>query len=150
MFEIKKAAAADIAALVTLRIEVLIAANGLPEGSSLPEVEKNTAVFLSERFDNQVTLLAYDGADIAAVGSVCFYEIMPTCDCPSGKRAYIMNMYTRESRRRQGLATLILDRLVKETHERGITSIALEATDMGRGVYEKYGFVQADNEMLLP
>lgn len=149
-FEIRRASIQDLSILTSLRTEVLISANGLPEDTVLPEIEQNTAKFLAERFDDQVTLLAYCETDIAAVGSICFYNALPTCDCPDGRRAYIMNMYTRSTYRGCGVATMILNELVEDAHSRKITSIALEATDMGRGVYEKYGFIRAENEMLLP
>ena len=61
-----------------------------------------------------------------------------------------MNMYTHPEYRRRGIATKMLDILVKEICERGITAISLEATDMGRPLYEKYGFINMENEMELP
>ena len=54
------------------------------------------------------------------------------------KKAYIMNMYTVPEYRRRGIAYQTLDKLVKEAKERGISAISLEATDMGRPLYEKY------------
>ena len=75
---------------------------------------------------------------------------MPTYHNPSGNKAYIMNMYTDPEYRRKGIAIRILDRLVKDSKRRGITAISLEATDMGRPLYEKYGFVAMDHEMELP
>lgn len=60
-----------------------------------------------------------------------------------------MNMYTAPEYRRQGIAFHTLDLLVKAAKERGISQIALEATDMGRPLYEKYGFVKMEDEMGL-
>lgn len=40
--------------------------------------------------------------------------------------------------------------LIKDAKRMGITDISLEATDMGRPLYEKYGFIKMDNEMELP
>ena len=34
--------------------------------------------------------------------------------------------------------------------EKGITHITLEATDMGRPLYEKYGFTKMNDEMQFP
>ena len=42
-----------------------------------------------------------------------------------------------------------LDLLVKDAKEQGVSTIALEATDMGRALYEKYGFVEMEREMEL-
>ena len=49
-----------------------------------------------------------------------------------------------------GIAYKTLDLLVKAAKSRGITAISLEATDMGRPLYEKYGFVKMEHEMELP
>ena len=39
---------------------------------------------------------------------------------------------------------------VEEIKKRGITSISLEATDMGRPLYQRFGFVNMEYEMELP
>ena len=75
---------------------------------------------------------------------------MPTYHNESGKKAYIMNMFTDPNYRRKGIAFRTLDLLVKEAKSRGIDAISLEATDMGRPLYEKYGFVKMNDEMELP
>ena len=40
--------------------------------------------------------------------------------------------------------------LINDTKNKGITAISLEATDMGRPLYEKYGFIKMNDEMKLP
>ena len=133
-----------------MRLEVLRSANKLPEDTPLKEVEENTLGFFRSNFSSFATYLAFDKSELAGCGSVCFYKLMPTCDCPSGHRAYIMNMYTREEYRRRGVASLLLDKLVEESRSRGVNSISLEATDIGRPLYEKYGFALLEHEMYLP
>ena len=64
-------------------------------------------------------------------------------------KAYIMNMYTNIDYRRKGIATKVLELLIKESKNRGVTDISLEATEMGRLLYEKSGFVKMNNEMNL-
>ena len=93
--------------------------------------------------------LVYDKETFIGAGGVSFYQVMPTYHNSSGKKAYIMNMYTAPEYRRQGIAFHTLDLLVKAAKERGISQIALEATDMGRPLYEKYGFVKMEDEMGL-
>lgn len=61
-----------------------------------------------------------------------------------------MNMYTSPEYRRKGIAYKTLDLLVEEAKRIGITSISLEATTLGRPLYEKYGFINMNNEMELP
>lgn len=60
-----------------------------------------------------------------------------------------MNMYTKPEYRRQGIAYKTLDLLVTEAKARGISAISLEATEAGRALYEKYGFVKMEDEMEL-
>ena len=71
---------------------------------------------------------------------------MPTYHNPTGRKAYIMNMYTAPEYRRQGIAIHTLDLLVNDARKQGVSQIALEATDMGRPLYEKYGFVKMEDE----
>ena len=61
-----------------------------------------------------------------------------------------MNMYTRPEYRRLGIASRMLDLLVEDARSKQIAFISLEATAMGRPLYEKYGFVPMSDEMLLP
>lgn len=93
--------------------------------------------------------LVYDNENFIGAGGVSFYKVMPTYHNPTGKKAYIMNMYTVPEYRRQRIAFHTLDLLVKDAREQGMTQIALEATDMGRPLYEKYGFVKMEDEMEL-
>jgi len=61
-----------------------------------------------------------------------------------------MNMYTDPAYRRKGIAYRTLDLLVRDAKRLGVTAISLEATDMGRPLYEAYGFVPMNGEMELP
>ena len=60
-----------------------------------------------------------------------------------------MNMYTRPEYRRRGIAYRTLEMLVEDARGRGISDISLEATAMGRPLYEKYGFRPMTDEMGL-
>ena len=74
---------------------------------------------------------------------------MPTYHNPSGDKAYIMNMYTSPEYRRRGIAFETLRLLVADAEGRGVSAISLEATEMGRPLYEKFGFINMNNEMEL-
>lgn len=99
---------------------------------------------------NHIAYLAYDDGVFIGAGGASFYQVMPTYHNPTGKKAYIMNMYTAPEYRRQGIAMHTLDLLVNDAKAQGVSQIALEATDMGRPLYEKYGFVKMNDEMELP
>ncbi|MCR4616969.1 MAG: GNAT family N-acetyltransferase, partial [Lachnospiraceae bacterium] len=49
--------------------------------------------------------------------------------------------------RRMGIATQLLDRVVKEAKDRGCGTIYITASDMGVKLYESYGFKHNGNFM---
>lgn len=63
----------------------------------------------------------------------------------SGNTCYLMNVYTDSAYRRLGIASKILDRLIADAKSEGITCIDLSATDMGKPVYLKKGFIERGN-----
>ena len=148
----KKATLEDIDELTQTRIEVLRAANQLPDDTDMSEVKRQSFEYYQKALgdDSHIAYLIYDGNRFVGAGGVSFFQVMPTYHNPSGNKAYIMNMYTVPEYRRKGIAYKTLDLLVNDVLNRGITSIALEATDMGRPLYEKYGFVKMNNDMELP
>ena len=99
--------------------------------------------------DTHTAYLVFDGDTFVGAGGVSYYRVMPTYHGPSGRKAYIMNMYVRPEYRRLGIALETLDLLVKDARERGVDAITLEATRMGRPLYERYGFVPMESEMEL-
>lgn len=147
-----KATVADIDILTKTRIEVLRAANNLSDDVDMSLVELESYKYYQNCFekDDHVAYLVYDGDNFAGCGGISFYEVMPTYSNPSGKNAYIMNMYTRLEYRRSGIASKTLDLLIQEAKKRGIKKISLEATEMGRTVYVKYGFAAMRDEMEYP
>jgi len=149
--EYKKATTKDIAELVRTRVIVLRAANKLSDDVDMSIVEQESYAYYKRAVETgeHMAYLVYDKETFIGAGGVSFYQVMPTYHNPSGKKAYIMNMYTAPEYRRQGIAFHTLDLLVKAAKERGISQIALEATDMGRPLYEKYGFVKMEDEMGL-
>lgn len=150
-FSYKKATMADIDELVRTRIIVLRAANKLSDDVDMSVVEKESYAYYKSALETgeHIAYLVYDNGTFIGAGGVSFYQVMPTYHNPTGKKAYIMNMYTAPEYRRQGIAIHTLDLLVKDAREQGVSQIALEATDMGRPLYERYGFVKMEDEMEL-
>jgi GNAT superfamily N-acetyltransferase len=63
-----------------------------------------------------------------------------------GRQVIIQNAYTEPEWRGRGLAGLLINRILDWTREQGIDSVVLHASDAGRAVYERLGFI-ATNEM---
>ena len=150
-FEYKRATMEDLDELVRTRISVFRAANKLSDDEDMSVVEEESYAYYRRALETgeHIAYLVYDNGAFIGAGGVSFYQVMPTYHNPTGKKAYIMNMYTASEYRRQGIAFHTLDLLVKDVRKQGVSQIALEATEMGRPLYEKYGFVKMEDEMEL-
>lgn len=148
----RKATIRDIDLLTKTRIEVLRAANQLSDDTDMTEIERQSYDYYRKALHDgtHTAYLVFDGDRIAGAGGISYYQVMPTVHNPGGNKAYIMNMYTRPEYRRMGIARRMLDILINDAKEKGIRFITLEATPMGRPLYENAGFVTMKDEMILP
>ncbi len=147
----QKAGISDIDMLTKTRVQVLRAANRLDDSIDMGEMEKESYSYYAQSLVNgsHIAYLVFDDTKFVGSGGISFYSVMPTYHNPSGQKAYIMNMYTHPDYRRLGIAYHTLDLLVSQAQSRGVYAVSLEATDMGKSLYEKYGFVRMENEMEL-
>ena len=150
-YEYKKATIEDTDELVRTRITVLRAANKLSDDVDMSLVEKESYEYYKRALETgeHIGYLVYDNGTFIGAGGVSFYQVMPTYHNSTGKKAYIMNMYTAPEYRRQGIAFHTLDLLMNDAKKQGVLQIALEETDMGRPLYERYGFVKMEDKMEL-
>ena len=148
MVEIRIATKDDIELLMSSRLEMLKVVNNLPSDYEYTEeiVRESRDYFLN---GDHVTVLAIDGGEVIGCASMSFMWIMPTFSHPTGKRAHLMNVYTRNTYRRQGIARRMVEMLIDETWKRGATEISLDATTMGRPLYESLGFTNSTESMVL-
>ena len=117
----KRATIEDIDILTETRIEVLRAANKLSYDIDMSEVKKQSYGYYKKALcnDTHIAYLIFNENCFVGTGGVSFFQVMPTYHNPS------------------------------DTKSKGITSISLETTAMGRPLYEKYGFVKTNHEMEL-
>lgn len=144
----RKTTKADMKILMKLRLEILREVNGL---SGEYEYDEN---FISESrryFESgeQTTVIASDGETLVGCASLSYTWIMPTFSHPTGNRAHLMNVYTRADYRRRGISKKMVEILIDEAKENGVTEISLDATEMGRPLYESLGFKASDSCMVM-
>ncbi len=148
MIEIKIAAKDDIDWLMSIRLEMLKVVNNLPKDYEYSDEMRTESrdYFLN---GDHLTALAVDGDIVIGCASMSFFRIMPTFDHPTGKRAHLMNVYTRNEYRRQGIARKMVELLIEKTWENGATEISLDATALGRPLYKSLGFIDSSECMVL-
>lgn len=95
-----------------------------------------------------VGVIAEIDGEVAATGGICFHNHPPSYSVPNGRSACLLNMYTLPEFRGRGLAGKIVAMLVEEARKADCCQVFLNASVMGKGVYQKFGFVDVANEMV--
>lgn len=148
MIEYRIATDKDIELMMRSRLEMLRVVNNLSDDYEYSEdiVNNSRDYFLN---GDQTTVLVLDGDKVIGCASMSYMTIMPTFSHPTGKRAHLMNVYTNPSYRRQGIARKMVNMLIDDAWSKGATEISLDATKLGRPLYESMGFIDSNECMVL-
>ena len=138
----------DIEILMKIRLEMLREVNNLPDSYEYDKafIDESRRYFEE---GNQTTVLAMEGDEVVGCASLSYIWIMPTFSHLAGKRAHLMNVYTKPDYRRKGISKRMVEMLIGEAKEKGVTEISLDATAMGRPLYESLGFKASDECMVM-
>lgn len=110
--------------------------------TATPELMDANRRYYSEHINNG-THIAFEAVaedSPAGCGAICLTEELPSPDNPSGRCAYLMNIYVREEFRSRGVAHAIVRWLVDKARQLGCDKIYLETTDMAQSLYKSIGF----------
>ncbi len=148
MIQYKKAETTDIPILMEIRLETLQNVFNLSSNYSFETglIEKSREYFSST---NQTSVLAFDGDAAVGCATMCYLDVLPTMEHPSGLRGHLMNVYTKQQYRLRGIARKMLEMLINEAKEKGATEISLDTTTEGRPLYIKCGFTESNECMVL-
>ena len=139
------AAIQDIPVLCEIRKQQLIDEGIAPAA----DIDEELARFFEEKIKDGslVEWLMEDHGTVIATAAVLFMEFPPTYTNPSGIRGYITNMYTAPAYRGKGIAASLLGNLKEEAVRRGVTHLWLHASALGKPVYKRAGFTEAETCM---
>ncbi len=152
-FTIRRATADDLETLVTLRLKLEYEDHPADEQAPA-EMRQALADYLAAALPSEQMLIWVAEADGAIVGTsgLIFFQKPPTEHNPSGREAYILNMYTLPEWRGQGIATALVQTLIAYVRQTPARRIFMYATPAGKPLYEKLGFavrVRTNTEMDL-
>lgn len=147
MIGIRSASPSELDTVLQLRYETMRKVCGFSADHPFSEE------FYSEteryfRHGDHATVLAWDGETAIGCASICYISLMPTYSHPTGIRAHLMNVYVRESYRRQGIARCMLEQLITDAKRRGATELSLDTTAAGRPLYASLGFAATKEGMV--
>lgn len=141
---LRRASMSDIETMVEYRITFLKEAQGIPS----PELESFLRQSLWSYFnrslkdDSFVSWIAeYDNKSIGFSGMV-IREQPGNFEVPSGKTGYILNMFTVKEYRKNGIGSLLFQKLIDEAKRKELDKIELHATNDGEPIYRQYGFIE--------
>lgn len=147
MIQIVRATREGIDTVMNIRIKMLMDVNKLSREAFDEDFKNLTKSFFMN--GNQTTVLAMDEGTPIGCATICYLSVLPTFGHPTGKRAHIQNVFTQDSYRRQGIAKMMIEFLISEAAENGVTHLNLDASKEGRPLYYKLGFSDSEEGMEL-
>ena len=129
----------DVDTLMAWRAEVIGVVFGHKADAGL--LDSNRRYYLKHIAEgtHKAIVASCDGKECGC-GGICYSNELPSPDNPTGRCAYLMNIYVREPFRNQGIAHKIVARLIDEAKTRECGKIYLETTADGKPVYSSLGF----------
>ena len=94
-------------------------------------------------------LVEAEDRSVAAGGGISILPWPPGPSYMGNAIAMVYNVYTEPAHRRRGLARLIMETIHTWAAGHGIASVALNASDHGRPLYESMGYQVTPNPMMF-
>ncbi len=148
---IRRATSVDVEALAALRVTFLAEEESLHDESERARFLQLTRQYLARAIPSGefVSWVAEASGELVATSGLIFFQRPPSLQNPSGKEAFILNMYTIPQWRSRGLATQLLQALLQYVQtQTDAHRIWLYATPPGKPIYEKAGFQTKQRKML--
>jgi GNAT superfamily N-acetyltransferase len=154
-FTVRSATASDAATLAGHRAGMFRDMGVLPQHLYDALVDASRRYFeeaiASGEYVGWVACPAARAQDVVAGAGVQVRRVLPHPGAGGreivlGPQAIVLNVYTEPAWRRRGLAALLMQRVLDWAKANGVKNLVLHASDSGRPLYERLGFVPT-NEM---
>ena len=138
--------------LMAWRMEVLREVFSSPEDADMADLGAANRRYYERELARGGHIACFASLDgqVVGCGGICLQHEMPSPDNPSGRCAYLMNVYTRPAFQGRGVGRAVVDWLVGCARSWGAEKVYLETTDAGRRLYENAGFSEMQGMMHLP
>lgn len=151
MFNFIKVTHEHIEQVIRLRLKLL---NELGELKSLEEeklIETSTREYLNTALSKNefISFMGESNGVPVSISGMVLFKRPPYLENLQGIEAYILNMYTVNEFRGNGLARRLLEKCIDECKKNGVKRVWLHASEDGRPLYKKMGFTKKDSEMEL-
>jgi len=147
----RRATVDDLPVLVDYRVRFLNELFNHPENDETIVVRKSLLEYFTKAIRSKdfiAWVAEYDGKIIATSGMVVCQKPAKYGGVETGRLGYLLNFYTIPEARRKGIATRLLNELIKEAKSIGLKYLHLHASKDGIGIYRKAGFVEPEQPEL--
>ena len=143
---VRTAEKSDIDTLIKFRVFSQTDIEGKLTDEQTEKLNAQLPAYFEKHIGNDLTAyLAEVDGEVAATIFMVRLEKPASVHFLSGKTCYLMNVYTVKEYRCMGIASMLLDRLIADARAEEITCIDLSATEMGKPLYLKKGFIERGN-----
>ncbi len=142
---IYQATLADIDDLIQLRIDFLTMDQGRLSDQNEKEIRAQLKVYLAKHIPLEDFIAVIAKHPTGKIASAAFLIIQERPANPSfitGLTGTLLNVVTYPEFRRKGIASQVIGEIINEARQKRVSSIDLYATDDGRELYKKLGFVE--------
>jgi len=149
-FSIRRATVAD-ASIITAHRRAMFEDMRVGTPADLDAMDAQFGPWVTKALASEVYLgwfVTTEQRAIIAGAGMSIEDFPATPRDQTGRRAYVMNVYTDPPYRHRGLARRLMQTLLDWCRANGIQTAALQASDKGRRLYESLGF-ESTNEMRL-
>ncbi len=151
-FEIRRATQADARTLATMRADSAFERHGGDAAERARYARLCEAFFAGEltRGDSFLrSWIAFRRNEIAGSASLAISRTLPRYGMPfGGFDGRIRDVYVVPNRRAMGVGTALVETAIAEARALRVDRLTLGASEMGRPLYEKLGFVLKPDEMV--
>lgn len=132
----------EIPVLVEYRLLYLTELQGEKDENNKIQLQKELEMYFRKSLEEGRFVAFYAGLEetILSFGGMIIKEIPGDSNKSSYLEGDILNMYTIPEARRQGISSMILERLLAEAKLMGISKVALHTSKDGEIMYRKFGF----------
>lgn len=140
---IRKATIDDIDILIKLRLDFLLADIGNLTADEETAIRTQLATYFTKHINhNFIAILAETDNNVVSTAFLAISERPANPAFITGKTGTLLNVFTYPKYRRMGFSTKAICQIIDEAKQLGVSSIDLSATQDGKPLYEKLGFIE--------
>ena len=144
-----KARISDIPIVIELHKRLLYKSATVNTEEFWHEFEMSCEKYYTEamKSDKFIAYLAMEDNIPVGFAAMSYYEICPTANNMSGNNTILTDLYVIPEYRCQGIGYKLLTAIMEQAKMDSYRKVTLNATELGKPLYEKYGFSDVSGEM---